>query len=157
MSGVVVIDTNLLILLIVGAASKDYIALHKRLDDYTLYDFELLTLLIEQFSEIVLLPHILAEVSNLARHIENPARRSIQSALRTLVEGTIEFPIQSLAGVSHGEYDAIGLTDAVILSFCGMSVDGIAPTLLTPDTKLANRASALGYSVIDYRQEYQSE
>lgn len=144
-------------MLIVGAASKDYIALHKRLSDYDVYDFELLGLLIEQFSKIVLLPHMLAEVSSLARPIENPARRHVQSARRALVESAIEFPIQSLAGVSNAQYDTVGLTDAVILSFCTMSLNGIAPTLLTSDTNLANSASALGCSFIDYRQGYQLE
>ena len=78
MTGVVVVDANLTVLLVVGSASKDYIATHRRLQDYTVDDFEMLGVLIAQFSEIVLLPHILAEVSSLARQIKNPARAKVQ-------------------------------------------------------------------------------
>lgn len=75
MTGVVVVDANLMVLLVVGAASKNYIARHKRLrNHYTVYDFELLGLLVAEFSDIVVLPHILAEVSNIARQIDGPAR-----------------------------------------------------------------------------------
>lgn len=157
MTGVVVIDANLMVLLVVGSASKELIAKHKRLrDDYTVEDFELLGLIIAQFSDIVLLPHILVEVSSLARQIENPARARIQSALKTLITTATEIPIQSASGAQRDEFDELGLTDAVILHLCNMSFDGTRPTLITTDTDLANTAHALGYSVIDYKQEYQT-
>jgi hypothetical protein len=35
MKGVVVVDTNLLVLLVVGSASRSYISKHKRLTEYT--------------------------------------------------------------------------------------------------------------------------
>lgn len=38
MTGMVVIDTNLMVLLVVGSASKNYIARHKRLEYYTVDD-----------------------------------------------------------------------------------------------------------------------
>jgi hypothetical protein len=99
MTGVVVVDANLLVLLVAGSASTPYIAKHKRLrDDYTIEDFELLGLIIAKFSEIVLLPHILVEVSSLARQIENPARARIQNTLRTLIMTATELPIQSASG-----------------------------------------------------------
>jgi len=157
MSGVVVVDTNLLVLLVVGSASRDYIGKHRRLTDYTVDDFDLLGLIIAEFSEIILLPHILAEVSSLARKIDNPARGRIQDALRTLIYTATELPIQSIFGVQRDEFDELGLTDTVILHLCSMSINGINPTLLTTDTDLANSAHSLGYSIIDYKQEYQSK
>jgi hypothetical protein len=156
MKGVVVVDANLLVLLVVGSASKEYIAKHKRLQDYTADDFELLGLIIAQFSDIVLLPHILAEVSGIARQIENPARARIQNALRTLIATASELPIPSTSGARRDEFDELGLTDAVILHLCDMEVNGIEPTLITTDTDLANSAYSLGYSVIDYKQEFQA-
>jgi hypothetical protein len=155
MTGVVVVDANLTVLLVVGSASKDYITTHRRLQDYTVDDFEMLGVLIAQFSEIVLLPHILAEVSSLARQINNPERTKVQIALRTLITTATELPIQSVFGVQRNEFNELGLTDAVILHLCTMSINGIRPTLITTDTDLANSALSLGYSVIDYKQEYQ--
>jgi len=157
MTGVVVVDANLMVLLVVGSASTEYIAKHKRLQDYTVDDFELLGLIISQFSDIVLLPRILVEVSSLARQIENPARAKVQGALRTLIITTAtELPIQSAFGAQRDEFGDLGLTDAVILHLCNMSLNGIRPTLVTSDVVLANSAHSLGYSVIDYKQEYQT-
>lgn len=155
MTGVVVVDANLLVLLVVGSASKDYIAKHRRLRDYTVDDFELLGLIISEFSDLILLPHILSEVSSLARKIDNPARADVQRAFRTLITTAVELPIQSILGAQRDEFEQLGLTDAVILHLCNMSVHGISPTLLTVDTSLANMANSMGYSVIDYKQEYQ--
>jgi hypothetical protein len=156
MTGVVVVDANLLVLLVVGSASRDFIARHRRLRDYTVYDFDLLGLILADFSDIVLLPHILAEVSNLIRNIDNPARAQIQNALRTLITTATELPIQSACGARRDEFQRLGLTDAIILHFCGMTINGISPTLVTVDTDLANAAHSLGYSVIDYKQAYQT-
>lgn len=157
MKGVVVVDTNLLVLLVVGSARRDYISKHKRLKDhYNVEDFELLVSLIAEFSDIVLLPHILTEVSNLSRNIDNPAKKEVQEALRTLIETSNELPLLSSYGSQRPEFHELGLTDAVILHLCSMSISGINPTLITTDTDLANNANSLGFSVIDYKEEYQA-
>jgi hypothetical protein len=156
MNGVVVVDANLLVLLVVGSASKAYIAKHRRLTGYTVEDFELLGILLSEFSEIVLLPHILAEVSNLSRYIDNPARQHVQNVLKTLIETATELPVTSSFGARRDEFNELGLTDSIILHFCSMSVNGISPTLITADSRLADSASSLGYSVIDYKREYQT-
>ncbi len=119
--------------------------MHKRLkDDYTVDDFDLLGLILADFSDIVLLPHILAEVSNLARQIKNPARAKIQHKLKTLITTATELPIQSSFGAQRDEFHELGLTDAIILYLCNMSVHGVKPTLITADTNLANSAHSLG-------------
>ncbi len=100
---------------------------------------------------------LLAEVSNIARQIDFPARRQIQAALGTLVSTCAEIPIQSINGTQREEFYRLGLTDGVIFHFCTMELNGISPTLLTSDTELANIAHSLGYSVIDYRSEFLSE
>jgi hypothetical protein len=116
----------------------------------------MLGILISEFSELILLPHILVEASNLSRYIDNPAKRRIQSALKVLIATATELPILSSFGARRDEFDELGLTDAVILHLCSMNVNGISPTLITADTHLANSANSLGYSVIDYKQEYQT-
>jgi hypothetical protein len=117
MTGVVVVDANLLVLLVVGSASRDYIAKHRRLQNYTVDDFELLGLIIADFSDIILLPHILAEVSSLIRQIDNPARTEIQNSLGILITTATEIPIQSSRGAQRDEFIELGLTDAIILHF----------------------------------------
>lgn len=150
--GVVVIDTNLLVLLAVGGTSTEYIGMHRRLRDYDPVDFAVLEWLIDQFSELVLLPHILAEASNLTRQISNPVKGKIQGTLRALIDSTLELPVASQFGAARPEFLGLGLTDATILHLCTMEIEGIMPTLITVDTDLANAAHSLGYSVVDYKE-----
>lgn len=155
MKGTVVVDANLLLLLVVGIASRHDIPKHKRLQGYTAEDFDLLFLLVADYSSIALLPHTLAEVSSLARQIGNPARSRIQAALRTLILNGTEHPARSASGAVRAEFNDLGLTDAMLLHLCSLDIAGASPTLLTVDARLADSANALGYSVIDYKREFQ--
>jgi hypothetical protein len=154
MTGSVLLDTNLLVLLVVGSASRGYIARHKRLQEFTEYDFDLLGLLIAQFSDLVLLPHVLAEASNLIRQISGSARADVQRAFGTLIETATELPIESVLGARRSEFAKLGLTDSIILYLCSMAIDQVNPTLITADSDLADAASSVGYSVIDYRRDF---
>ncbi len=157
MRGPVVIDSNLAVLLIVGAASRSYIARHKHLSHYDAYDFELLGEIIKEFSDIVMLPHVLSETSNLVRQIAPPAYRAVKGAFRTFVEGAVELALVSRDGCDRPEFMPLGLADAMLLHVCGLDVAGAQPTLLTADSKLADCALSMGYSVIDYRREFMSD
>ncbi len=153
--GLVVVDTNLLVLLVVGSASRSYISKHKRLKgDYTAGDFDLLVLLISEFSDLVLMPHVLTEVSNIARQIDPPARIEIQAAFRTLIMTCTELSIPSAHGVQRAEFMTLGLTDAMLLHLCAMKEVGLNPTLISVDSDLVDAAHAQGYSVIDYRRDF---
>src|ERR1700674_3017507 len=66
---IIILDSNLLLLFIVGTASRDYISKHKRLQAYRDVDFTLLTQMLAAAPKIVLTPNTLTEVSNLARQI----------------------------------------------------------------------------------------
>jgi hypothetical protein len=157
MNDVVIIDTNLLLLLIVGSASVSFIEKHKRLiGTYNKDDFSILGAIISEFSEIVSIPHVLAEVSNLARQIDDPARTLIMEKLKVFISTTLEFAIPSLNGVERNEYQSLGLTDSVLLHLCALSINGVTPTLITVDSALANAAISLGYSAIDFKQDFQT-
>ena len=96
---VVVVDSNLLLLLIVGSASLSYIEKHKRLSSgYSREDFSTLGKIISEFSEIVSIPHVLTKVSNLARQIDNPARAMILAKLKVFISATLELHIPSERG-----------------------------------------------------------
>ncbi len=97
-----------------------------------------------------------AEVSALARQIDGPAFGQVQDAFRKLIETCPELPVASIVGIHRDEFESYGVTDSVLLHLCTMQIDAARPTLLTADTALANIALSLGYSVIDYRREFQS-
>lgn len=153
MPGPVVIDTNLLLLLVVGAADPRYIAMHKRLAaDYTAYDFEQVSQIAGRYSEIILLPNTVTEVSSFARQIADPARSRIQGKFRSLLQSVTEFYVESRTAALREEFVELGLTDAAILHLCALPLDDLSPTLLSVDEDLINGASSLGYGCIDYKQ-----
>lgn len=61
----ILIDTNLLLVLIVGSVDPRQVLRFKRTRSYTPQDFKLLVRLIDRFRRIVVTPHILAELTNL--------------------------------------------------------------------------------------------
>ncbi len=151
MNGPVILDTNLLMLLVVGSTSRNYIAAHKRLAaDFTSVHFDVMVELIGAFSDILLVPDIVAETSSLLRHIANPMRRSILSTFKELILGAVEVPVASMFGANRDEFHDLGATDAVILHV--LSLKEVAATLMTIDQPLLHRAGALGYDVFDFRQ-----
>ena len=143
----VLIDTNLLLLLIVGEADPKYIAAHKRIrKNYSEDDFDLLRTIIGEYDDMVVIPHVLAEVSSLARMIDNPALDRIQLVLCRLVDDVDEVIIESSAACRRSELLSKGLTDTVILEACARgTLDGMSIELLTADEPLFNAASSLGY------------
>ena len=151
MTRAVAVDANLLLLFVVGSTSRDYIAKHKRLrDTYTTDDYDLLVEMIDRYSDMVLLPNALTELSNLLRHIDEPAKSKIAAQMKRLVEIAPETYIPSRMAVSRPEYARLGLTDAVLLERASREVDGPAPTLLTADLDLAIAAEKRGYSVENF-------
>lgn len=144
----VLVDTNLLLLLIVGEADTSYVSKHKRLrDHYTATDFNLVKDIIDQYDEHVILPHILAEVSSLLQMIADPALTKIRHTLcRLLTETWIEFTPDSQAGCHRSEYHRRGLTDALILHTCATwSEQGLRLDFITADEPLYNDVLSLGY------------
>lgn len=149
MSGAVTVDTNLLVLLVVGSAGRELIE-HRRLQDYTVDHFDVLVELIGRFSDLVFVPHILAEASNLVQQIGGPALGRVRATFRTLVETSLEVPVPSRVAAGRAEFGWLGLTDAAILHLCSDGPAGIRPTLLTVDGPLAARAYGLECSVLSF-------
>ena len=61
----VVVDTDLLILYIIGSCSPDYISKFNRTYQYTIEDFQIINNLLQLFKSIIITPQILSELSNL--------------------------------------------------------------------------------------------
>jgi hypothetical protein len=144
---IIILDAQLLLLLLVGMTSRDYIAVHRRLKAYTDADFTLLTQLLDAASKLVVTPNTLTETSNLAGYIAEPARTRIYQTFRALVgaDGTEEWYAQSKVAVTRNEFYRLGLTDSCLL--------GIATTphmLLTADLPLYLAALNLGLDVENF-------
>jgi hypothetical protein len=129
----IILDTNLLLLFVVGTASRKYISMHKKLKSYTNDDFDLLVNLLYTANNIVVTPNTLTETSNLAAYISDPALTHIFTIFRLLMTSnvTTERFVQSDVAAARPEFIRLGLTDAALLHIADDS-----HILLTADVDL---------------------
>jgi hypothetical protein len=136
----VAIDANLLLLLVVGEASRDWIALHKGLRAYDENAYELLVEIVGDLSHAIVTPNVLTEVSNLAcQGIAEPGCTQVRETLATFARQVEERYTKSSLAVDQEHYRRLGLTDAVLLLGAERDV-----TLWTDDLDLYLAAANAG-------------
>jgi len=109
------IDTNLLVLFIVGSVNPDRIERFKRTSQYTRSDYQLLLRVLECFEPLYTSAHVMAEVSNLTdlTGVERLfARRKLKDMLAILQEPWMP----SARAAQSAPYESLGLTDAAIMA-----------------------------------------
>jgi hypothetical protein len=143
----IILDTNLLLLFVVGTASPKYIAMHKKLKSYANEDFLLLARLLSSAAQIVVTPNTLTETSNLAGYIADPALTHIFLVLRQLItsDATKEQLVGSEIAAARPEFIRLGLTDSVLLHIANDS-----NMLLTADVGLYLAALASGKKAANF-------
>ena len=143
MTKAVAIDTNLLVLLVVGLTSSEYIRRHRRLHPtYKSRHFELVQGLLVRAPEVICTAHILAEASNLLRQIGDPMRSEIMAKYGMFIELADEPVIPAKQASRSPNFIRLGLTDAAILS-----LDPTDVLLLTVDHDLHIACSQRGFEV----------
>lgn len=142
----ILIDTQLLVLLVVGLASRDFIGKHKRLQDYSVSDFDALLQLIAPPVRLILLPNILSEASNFLDHLGEPIRSETFNVFAELIKLEAEIYVPSAVAAALPIFIRLGLTDAACLS--GETGDA---ALLTADTELYLVALGGGRKALHFR------
>jgi rRNA-processing protein FCF1 len=140
----VFVDSNLLLLLLVGSYDPSLIARFKRVEKYSVDDFELLRTFVLLFSTVVTTPHVLTEVSNLANALGSPIKEKwfahFQNALQLFDER--QFVSRELS--CKDEFLAFGLTDTALFSLCGEAL------LVTEDHRLSGYLRSKNLPVINF-------
>ena len=108
------IDTNLLVLLVVGRVGREHIARHRRLRAYTAEDYDALVDLIGRI-DLLLTPNTLTETSNMLSQHREPDRSRFLEMLRRLIQGSREVVVSSEVAASNTEFVRLGLTDATLI------------------------------------------
>lgn len=140
----VILDTNLLVLLIVGLTSPRLIASHGGLKAYAADDFALLVGIVSRAAAIVVTPNTLSETSNLLKRIGEPARTAIQTRFAAFIRKSEERYVESATASRRAEFVRLGLADAALLCLSGEGV------LLTADLGLYVAASAAGHKALNF-------
>lgn len=110
------VDTNILLLYVIGSLGLDRIARHKRTGKFTAEDYGLFRKELRRFDGIVVTPNILTEVSNLLGHTDGKDREKLLALLGTLILVFEERYVRSIEAIETAEFLRPGLADASILS-----------------------------------------
>lgn len=135
-----VLDTNLLLLLLVGGCDKKLLKNYTSTRKYSDNDYDLLIQILRRFdSSIVITPHILTEISNLSRRdIKEPQLsyyfKTVIDKLKNCKEE--HFPLENLTGVKINILSRFGFTDISIIEVA----QKIEAVILTDDIDLCLHA-----------------
>lgn len=141
----VVIDTNLLILLLIGAYDPSHIGRFKRTQDYTREDFRLLRSMAAAFRRIVSTPNILTEACNLCLTLNAQTDSRLYIYFRALIEQLKESFVPARSVAALYAFDRFGISDASIVSLCQRGY-----LLITDDLPLYHYLSSLGLAAINF-------
>lgn len=140
----ILIDTNALLVLILGLIDPKSISKNKRASIYEEQDFNNLLYIIEDFSRLVILPNIWTELDNLLNNLTGDNKYKYCQILKTLSREITEEYIATNIGINSDLFYELGLTDSLIIYY-GKNCDFI----ITADSSLADLASANQIIVYD--------
>lgn len=119
MAKFVLLDTNLLILFIVGGTNPAYIRSHKNCNRFSHNDYDILLQHIAVSAGLVTTAQILSETANLLRQVADPIRSEVSAFFKLFVMTTRELQPPAVAAVSDPAYLWLGFNDAAILTCLG--------------------------------------
>ena len=141
------VDTNLLLLLVVGLVNSEFIRDYDRTQSkgFTIGDFETLKRLLAMFNVIVTTPHILTETCNFLFQIKGDYGRSVATAFAQFVVRCRERRPESRKLVTADGFLKFGLTDASILD-----IKPQRHLVVSVDAELVNRLLYRGVDAINF-------
>ncbi len=132
-------------LFVVGSVNLDRVENFKRTSKYSQRDFRLLLRVVNTFSPLYTLAHVMAEVSNLT-DLTGRERTQARQIMKSLL-GILQEPVMaSLQAAQSTSYIGHGLVDAAIVS---LAADNEC-TVLTDDLDLYLALSREGVAVLNF-------
>jgi len=139
------IDTNLLLLYVIGYYDKNRIIQFKRTNKFSINDYELLIVFLRHFDKIVTTPNILTEVSNLLNQLSEKLKEDNYSCFSEIINSLDEQYTASAVTSQLQHFIKFGLTDSDIIE----KVKG-KYLVLTDDFKLFNYLAKEKVAVINF-------
>lgn len=148
----IIIDTNCLIVYVLGFINPALINTNKNTSIYDETDFPLLLKLIKSPDNLLILPNIWTEVDNLLnRSLTGNNKYLYINRIRTIMNDNVEKYIESIEATKNVNFYQLGITDTLILEEAKN-----CQLLITSDGDLSDRASAQGIKVFDL-SKYKNE
>lgn len=106
------IDSNLLVLLAVGAVDRSQVGRHRRARNFVPEDYARLMAIVAALERVLVTPNTLTEASNL---LQSRSDRRFLAALRFIVAESEEIVVASADATRNDAFLRLGLADAVLL------------------------------------------
>jgi predicted nucleic acid-binding protein len=134
------VDTNLLVLFVVGSVNRNRIETFKRTRQYTKSDYELLLRVLAKLNPLYTVPHVLAEVSDLT-DLSGAERSQARVVLKATISLLNEAEMPSARATEDRLYPKLGLADAAIgavarANHCAVLTDDLDLFLLLSHDKV---------------------
>lgn len=140
----IIIDSNALVVLIVGLIDPNLLKNHKRTSIYDEEDFRELLNIVGDLSKVIVLSNVWTEVDNLLNGFSGLYKYRYINSISALIASTTEKSIPAATVTSRYEFYDLGLTDTLILDEAKN-----CQLLITSDSMLSDYAIANGIQVYD--------
>ena len=142
----IIVDTNLLILFLIGIYDSRYISKFKITCKYSEEDFKILKDIVKGFKKIIITPHIVAELSNLSMKIPENRLKEYFKYFIEILKKSDEINIDKNSILLNKYIDKIGVTDVGIM----LASENNEFLFITDDFQLANISFSKGLPVINF-------
>mgnify|MGYP001809569449 CR=1 FL=1 len=140
------LDTNLLVLLVVGKTNRTLVDKHKNTrHDFDQADYDRLLGILGAERRLVVVPHVLAETSSLLRQHREPERGALMRSFSRVVGDPDERHPPFREAALDPVFARLGLTDATVLGSLPAGT-----TLLTTDLDLFLEAQKRSFPAINF-------
>lgn len=139
------VDTNLMLLLLVGLYDTQQIPKFKRTKEFTIENYETLARFVSAFKKVITTPNILTEVNSLSNQLSENLKHQYYNVFTQVISQFLEFYQPSVNLVSSAEFAKFGLTDSGIASLAKDTY-----LVLTDDFKLSNYLQSQKVDVINF-------
>ena len=138
------IDTNALIVVVLGMINPKLVNTHPRTSIYEEQDFLDIINFIGEMENLIVLPNVWTEVDNLIENFKGNYRYKHLTNVVSLIEKTTEKFIPTVQATRSECFSYLGITDSVLFE-CAKNSDA----LISSDSKLSDFARAYGIHVFD--------
>lgn len=143
----IVIDTEPLILYVVGMINVNYINRIKKTSIYSKLDFDLLQAYIGNTSQLLVPPNVWTETDNHLNDIIGNYNYVYYELLKNFILGSTEKYVRTNKLINDSTFSILGITDTVLLRLAKKT-----GTLITGDSQLSNYATSIGINVYDTKE-----
>lgn len=143
----IAIDTNTLLLLIIGQVDLRQLEKHKRISMFDRDDYEILLMEIRSFDNLLIIPNVWTEVDNLLNGFSGDLFYKYITIFKTISEKSTEKYLATNDLEIEDFWLRLGVTDLILLK-----VAKECEMLITIDSKLSDIATANGIKVFDLRK-----